>query len=75
MGMDDRGTDPWPPEMAELFVEHRGRAFDVAYRMFGGVAAAEDVVQDAFVRLASQDLSTIEDVRGWLVRTTTRRSA
>jgi RNA polymerase sigma-70 factor (ECF subfamily) len=61
-----------PEGLEQVFVEHRRRAFDVAYRMLGSVAAAEDVVQEAFLRLAGQDLATIDDVRGWLVTVTSR---
>ena len=37
--------------MAELFDELRPQAFAVAYRMLGSVTEAEDVVQEALVRL------------------------
>lgn len=70
--MDPNRTDELPDELGTAFAEHRRRAFDVAYRMLGSVAAAEDVVQDAFVRLAAQDLAAIDDVRGWLVTVTGR---
>jgi RNA polymerase sigma-70 factor (TIGR02957 family) len=37
--------------MAEEFEELRSSAFAIAYRMLGSVSEAEDVVQDAFLRL------------------------
>ena len=37
--------------MAELYEELRPEAFGIAYRMLGSVAEAEDVVQEAFLRL------------------------
>ena len=37
--------------MAELLDELRPRAFAIAYRMLGSVAEAEDVVQEALLRL------------------------
>jgi RNA polymerase sigma-70 factor (TIGR02957 family) len=37
--------------MEELLEELRPRAFAIAYRMLGSVSEAEDVVQDAFLRL------------------------
>jgi RNA polymerase sigma-70 factor (ECF subfamily) len=41
--------------------------------MLGDLGLAEDMVQEAFVRLARTDLDTVEDVRGWLVVVTGRR--
>jgi len=58
--------------LADAYTAHRQRAFDVAYRMLGSVAAAEDAVHDAFVRLSGQDLGEIADIRGWLVTVTSR---
>lgn len=46
--------------------EHR-HLVDVAFRMLGDLGRAEDMVQEAFVRLARNDLDSIRDVRGWLV--------
>ena len=40
--------------MADPFEELRPRAFAIAYRMLGSVAAAEDIVQEAFLRLHRQ---------------------
>src|SRR5215207_5819679 len=37
--------------MAELLDELRPRAFAIAYRMLGSVSEAEDVVQEALLRL------------------------
>lgn len=47
--------------------EHRPLMLDLAFRMLGDFAAAEDIVQEAFSRLLRVDLDTIDDVRGWLV--------
>lgn len=69
MGMDhDRGG----AELEELWQQHSGRAYDVAYRLLGSVHDAEDVVQDAYGRLVGVDLAEIYDVRGWLVTVTSR---
>jgi RNA polymerase sigma-70 factor (ECF subfamily) len=50
---------------------HRGYLVDLAYRMLGDVGAAEDVVQEAFVRLAGAG-EGIADERGWLTVVTSR---
>jgi RNA polymerase sigma-70 factor, ECF subfamily len=50
----------------------RDHLLDVAFRMLGDLGLAEDMVQEAFVRLARTDLDTVEDVRGWLVVVTGR---
>ncbi|WP_437205852.1 RNA polymerase sigma factor SigJ [Planctomicrobium sp. SH664] len=53
------------------FQEFRSRMMSVAYRMLGSVADAEDVVQDAFLRL--QLAGEVTSPEGFLVTTTTRR--
>ncbi len=55
-----------------IWLEHRQRVLDVAYRLLGSVSEAEDAVQDAYARLLRTDLSAIDDVRGWLVTVTSR---
>jgi RNA polymerase sigma-70 factor (ECF subfamily) len=47
--------------------DNRRYLLDVAYRMLGSISEAEDIVQEAFVRLVHADLDQIQDVRGWLV--------
>jgi RNA polymerase sigma-70 factor (ECF subfamily) len=34
----------------DVFDEHRGLVFSIAYRMLGSATEAEDAVQEAFVR-------------------------
>jgi len=55
-----------------LFQQHRSRLFGLAYRMLGTPADAEDVLHDAWLRLHSQDLATLDDPEAWLVTVTTR---
>jgi RNA polymerase sigma-70 factor (ECF subfamily) len=50
---------------------HRGYLIDLAYRMLGDVGAAEDMVQEAFARLARAE-EDIVDERGWLTVVTSR---
>ena len=46
--------------------EHRPYLVNLAYQMLGDVGGAEDVAQEAFLRLARTDATQIEDVRAWL---------
>ncbi|HEX5296910.1 MAG TPA: sigma-70 family RNA polymerase sigma factor [Streptosporangiaceae bacterium] len=50
----------------------RAYLFAIAAGMLGRPAEAEDVVQEAFARLAGACIDEIEDVRGWLVVVTRR---
>ena len=50
--MDERG---------ETFLEYKALLFSVAYNMLGEVAAAEDIVQDTFLKwmeMEKQDVPT-----------------
>ena len=55
-----------------LFEYHRPRLFGLAYRMLGTPADAEDVLQDAWLRLEAQELAALDDSEAWLVTITTR---
>ncbi|MGR6917565.1 sigma-70 family RNA polymerase sigma factor [[Actinomadura] parvosata] len=52
--------------VAEAFQGHRERLHAVAYRMLGSHADAEDVVQEAWLRLSRQDAAAIGNLAGWL---------
>src|SRR3954468_15545430 len=54
------------PRFDEVWREDRGRMLALARRTLGDAAEAEDVVQEAFGRLARVDLDELQDVRGWL---------
>ena len=47
--------------MAEQFEEMRPHLRAVAYRMLGSVAEADDVVQDAWLRLSRSDTSEVRE--------------
>jgi RNA polymerase sigma-70 factor (ECF subfamily) len=47
--------------------DDRAYLLAVANRILADPAEAEDVVQDAFARLATQEVGEIRDLRGWLV--------
>ncbi|GAA2333644.1 sigma-70 family RNA polymerase sigma factor [Streptomyces kunmingensis] len=52
--------------VAEAFEAQRDRLRAVAYRVLGSHADAEDVVQEAWMRLVRQDEATIGNLAGWL---------
>src|SRR6266540_5621897 len=52
--------------LAGRFEEHRTHLRSVAYRMLGSVSAADDAVQEAWLRLSRSDTSDVENLRGWL---------
>ncbi|WP_037062949.1 RNA polymerase sigma-70 factor [Pseudonocardia acaciae] len=54
------------------FARVRPRLFGIAYRMLGGIADAEDVVQDVWVRWQAHDRASVRDATGFLVTMTTR---
>ncbi|MEV0830219.1 sigma-70 family RNA polymerase sigma factor [Nonomuraea rubra] len=58
-------TSPADP-VAEAFEAQRDRLRAVAYRMLGSHADADDVVQEAWLRLSRQDAAAIHNLAGWL---------
>jgi len=69
------GSDRQEPDVqiGRAWRDHRRHVLDIAFRMTGSVAEAEDVVQEAFTRLANVDIDAIDDLRGWLVVVVTRQ--
>lgn len=59
-------------QLEAAWSEHRGYLLNIAYRLLGSLEEAEDMVQEAYLRLLGSDLSAIADLRGWLVVVTTR---
>jgi RNA polymerase sigma-70 factor (ECF subfamily) len=56
--MSDRSID--------LFQCHRNHLLGIAYRMLGEMAAAEDVVQEAWLRWSRTNAADVRDARAWL---------
>lgn len=56
----------------ELFEGERGRLRAIAYRIVGTPDDADDVVQDAWLRLSTADTATIANFPAWLTTVTTR---
>lgn len=54
------------------FEAHRGLLFALAYRMFGSVADAEDVLQDAYLRYQAVPSDTIQSPKAFLSTLVTR---
>jgi RNA polymerase sigma-70 factor, ECF subfamily len=52
--------------------EHRPALVGLAYRLLGSVSEAEDAVQEAFLRLERHGTDGIDNLGGWLNRTTSR---
>jgi RNA polymerase sigma-70 factor (ECF subfamily) len=58
--------------LAERFEAERPHLRAVAYRMLGSVAEADDVVQDAWLRLSRVDATTVDNLGGWLTTVVAR---
>ena len=52
--------------LAERFEQHRGHLRAVAYRMLGSVSEADDALQEAWLRIRSHDLGSVENPQAWL---------
>jgi RNA polymerase sigma-70 factor (ECF subfamily) len=59
-------------ELVEAFEASRARLQSLAHRMLGGRAAAEDAVQEAWLRLTRSDHDGIENLEAWLTTVVTR---
>ena len=62
--VSDKITDAWR--------RHRPYLVNLGYQIIGDVGDAEDVAQEAFLRLSRVDADQIDDVRGWLTVVTSR---
>ena len=58
--------------LEQAYRDLRPYAFAIAYRMLGSVSEAEDVVSDAFLRLAQAGPEPIESPKSYLATITTR---
>jgi len=61
-----------PDDWTDTFESHRDRLHNLAYRMLGQVQAAEDAVQDAYLRWRSVDRDTVDDPGAYLTTIVTR---
>src|SRR5262252_9016935 len=61
-----------PDWLTERFEANRTHLRAVAYRMLGSVSDADDAVQETWLRLNRSDVSSVENLRGWLTTVTAR---
>jgi RNA polymerase sigma-70 factor (ECF subfamily) len=54
------------PSVDAAWRSHRPYLLNLAYQMLGDIGEAEDVTQEAFLRLARADPTRIDDTRAWL---------
>ena len=59
-------------QIADAWRRHRPYLVNLGYQIIGDVGDAEDIAQEAFLRLSRMDPDEIEDVRGWLTVVTSR---
>ena len=59
---------------AELFLEYKALLFSIAYNMLGNIDAAEDIVQDVFVKWMESGSESIRNRKAFLVRMVTNAS-
>lgn len=60
------------PDLVDAFESERPRLLNIAYRLTGSVADAEDAVQDAWLRLDRADAAGIRNLQAWLTTTVSR---
>ena len=59
-------SPPADVAIAAAWRDHRPYLVNLAYQMLGDVGEAEDMAQEAFLRLSRTDPAELDDVRGWL---------
>jgi RNA polymerase sigma factor (sigma-70 family) len=73
MAADKRWTEQWESMFEKFYFEHYGRVVSVLFRLMSSRAEAEDLANEVFWKLYSQQLPPNSDgnVAGWLYRTAT----
>lgn len=59
-------------EVADQFSFHRPKLFAIAYRSMGSPWAADDVVQETWIRLQRADIAAVDNLEAWLTTVTSR---
>jgi RNA polymerase sigma-70 factor (ECF subfamily) len=65
-------AQPPTDQIADAWRRHRPYLVNLGYQILGDVGDAEDVAQEAFLRLSRVGPGEIDDVRGWLTVVTSR---
>ncbi len=64
--MSDERQDPNVTDLSKRFEESRARLRALAYRLLGSATAAEDAVQETWLRLTRADSEPVDNLGGWL---------
>jgi RNA polymerase sigma-70 factor (ECF subfamily) len=59
-------------DLEDAFAQHRRFLVGLAYRMLGSIADAEDIVQDAYLKVRAVERDTIREPRAYLARVVSR---
>lgn len=65
-------NQPPTDQLADAWRRHRPYLVNLGYQILGDVGDAEDVAQEAFLRLSRTGPDEVDDVRGWLTVVTSR---
>lgn len=70
--MTSESTPQSLAEVAVQFTSHRPKLFAIAHRALGSPWAADDAVQETWIRLQRADTAAIENVEAWLTTVISR---
>src|SRR5690242_14565275 len=59
--------------LVEQFEANRTRLRAVAYRMLGSLSEADDAVQESWLHISRSDMSSVENLVGWLTTVVARQ--
>src|SRR5258708_621541 len=59
--------------LAEQFEANRTHLRAVAYRMLGSLSEADEAVQEAWLHISRWDMSSVENLGGWLTTVVARQ--
>ena len=65
-------AEPGADWLAERFEAQRSQLRSVAYRLLGSVSEADDVLQDAWLRIVRSDISAVRNLGAWMTTVVAR---